>query len=215
MLIGQAADQIIRELGYQTVEKKLDRRNVIRRLDAERSQLMGILSQGGTIQGDQYIVNIRTTPQELPDIFYVTKNTPVIFDTTKQRFTAIMPTEYVMLINNNGIRVIKPLQDTVGSTYMINQRAGASVLYGSLDSASLGGMVGFELEGQHINFNNMPANTYSYVSVTYIPTLSGLREDDIMPCTGDFLSVLLDKTRDAFLIQKATPQDLTIDNKSN
>lgn len=215
MIIGAAADTIIKELGYDSVDRKIDRRNVIKRMDAMRSEMMSVLANGGNIQAEQIVLKINVTPSELPDIFYVSKEADILLDEVRKKYYSNMPTEYVSFFSNNGIRVIKPVQADSGSHYFINQRAGASVLYGSLESAALGGMVGYEIEGQKVYYNNLAANTYPKVLITYIPALSGLREDEEMPCTGEFASMLLTKTRDSFLIQKATPEDKAVDSRSN
>jgi hypothetical protein len=215
MTIGSAADQIIRELGYDSVDKRLDRRNVIKRMDAVRSEMMSVLANNGSIQGDQYLIRINVTPSELPDIFYVSREADILLDEVRKKYYSNMPSEYVSFYSNNGIRVIKPVQADSGSHYFINQKAGASVLYGSLESAALGGKVGYEVEGQKVYYNNLSPNTYTKVLITYIPSLSGLREDDEMPMTGELISLLLTKTRDSFIIQKSVPEDKVVDSRSN
>lgn len=219
MIIGAAADQIIAELGYQSVEKKLDRRNVIVRMDAVRSELMAIMSSGGVLSaGTQSQTQIRPNKSmayDFPDVFYVSKTAPILFDNTRARYFSNMPTEYVAFGNNNGIRAVRLAQDNVGSNYLISQVASASVSYGELESSMLGGLMGYEIEGMKLFYNNMPANQYTEMLITYIPSLLALRETDILPCTGEFASVLLDRTRDSFLMQKGTREDKAIDGQSN
>lgn len=213
--IGAYADEIIAELGYQTVEKKLDRRNVIVRMDSVRSELMGILLYSGTIQSGQTSMYVKKGSSfTFPDNFYISRSSAVIFDTTRLRYYSDMPTEWVSFDGNNGIRLVRLAQDNQGN-YFISQRNGSSSLYGELESAALGGNIGYEIEGSRLYYNNMPANQYTEVLITYIPTLTALSESDTLPCDGTFASILMDKTREAFLIQKATAEDKSIDGGSN
>jgi hypothetical protein len=216
MTIGQAADEISTELGYNSIDKKPNRRNIIARMDMVRSELMSILINSGTIQSGQTSVYIkRGVAYDFPDVFYISRLAPLVFDATQQKYYSEMPTGYVAFGSNNGIRMVKPKHDRSSSTYFISQMNGASVSFANLESAALGGMIGYEVEGQRIYYNNMPANQYTEVLITYIPTLMALTEEDALPCTGDFASILLDKTRDSFLIQLQRKEDKTIDSTSN
>jgi len=211
MLIGQCADEIIAELGYSEVSKQLDRRNVLVRMDAVRNEIMSLLAYDGVVFNGQLQIKIDRTASDLPDIYYVSKTTPVTFDTVRARFTSKMPTEYVSFGNVNGIRQIKATQDNTGG-YFIGQTAGASSAFGLLESAQLAGSIGYELEGQDIYYNNMPANQFKQVLVTYIPRLSGLKEEDIMPCSAEIESLILNRTKESFLLQRQIPPDTVIDN---
>lgn len=213
--IGVAADQIIEELGFNSIDKRVDRRNIIVRMDAVRSELMGVLANGGVISSGQTMITAKGRPYEFNDIYYTSKLTAVSYDTSRLRYFSVMPTDWVSMPNNNGIRTIRPKQTNVGSNYFIAQMAGASVAYGSLESANLAGMIGYEVEGKLLFYNNMPANQYSEVLVTYIPVLMALLETDTLPCDATFASILLDKTRDSFLIDKGTKEDKAVDSNSN
>lgn len=213
--IGVIADEIITELGYSSVDKKLDRRNVIVRLDAIRTELMGVLASGGVIASGQTQIRAGNSPYEFNDVYYITRNLSIAFDESRERYVSTIPTDYVTFENNSGIRVIRPKKANTGSNYFINQRLGASVTYGSLESSNLGGMIGYEVEGKTIWWNNMPANVYTEVLITYIPTLLALSETDFLPCTGEFAAILLDKTKQAFMEQLQIKEDKLIDNASN
>lgn len=216
MTIGVFCDEIIKELGYDTVDKKLDRRNIIVRADAERAELMGVIAGGGAISaGQSHIRPTKGRVVNFPDIFYISRSTPVQFDTSRGKFFSNMPTDWLSFDGNNGIRVVRLAKDNVGSNYMVAQMAGAGVLFGSLESAQLGGQIGYEIEGTKLFYNNMPANQYNEVLVTYIPTLQALAETDILPCDATFAATLMAKTREAFMPQRQIPQDLANDGKSN
>lgn len=214
--IGTCCDEVIAELGFNSVDAKIDRRNVMVRMDAVRSELMGVLANGGVIGAGQ--TQIRATkgqPYEFNDIYYISRATPVSYDANRLRYYSEMPTDWVSMPNNNGIRIIRPKQTNVGSNYFIAQMAGASVAYGSLESANLGGMIGYEIEGNKLFYNNMPANQYSEILITYIPTLMALRETDILPADATFASILLDMTKNSFLVQLQKTEDKSVDSNSN
>lgn len=217
MQIGQAADEISTELGYNSIDRKPNRRNIIARMDAVRSELMGVLANGGVISsGQTQIYAKKGVVYEFADVFYISRTAAVNYDANRLRYYSDMPTDYLSFGSvNNGIRVIRPKQTNVGSNYFISQMAGASVAFGSLESANLGGMVGYEAEGQRLYYNNLPANQYTEILITYIPTLMALSETDILPADQTFMSILLDKTRDSFLIQKGTQEDKSVDSNSN
>lgn len=213
--IGVIADEIITELGYQSVDKKLDRRNVIVRLDAVRTELMGVLASGGVIASGQTQIRPTKFPYEFNDVYYITSSMDITFDCNRGRYVSEIPTDYVTFESNSGIRLIRPKKAVVGSNYFIHQKLGASLSYGSLESSGLGGMIGFEIEGKTIWWNNMPANMYESVLITYIPTLLALKETDMLPCTGEFASILLDITKQKFIEQLGIQEDKVIDSTSN
>ena len=210
MIIGVFADEVIRELGYATVDKKLDRRNIIVRADAIRTELIGQMFTGATIVTPSARIGI-VKQNEVNDSYYISKLAPVTFDVVRNKYYANIPTERVSFTYNSGIRIVRGAQDNTGG-YFIEQKAGAGSLYGLLESANLGGKVGFEVEGNTLWFNNLEPTTYPNVLITYIPSLLGLKETDILPV--EFPQQLIDATKQAFLLQKELPQNLTNDNVS-
>ncbi len=214
MLIGEAADQVIAELGYMTSEKKLDRRNVIVRMDTVHRSLCMALAYDGTYMGQgEWRSKVDSEPTELPDILYVSRVAPVMYDKGRGQYYFIMPSEYVSFKNNNGVRWVAPLQDPTDG--FICQKAGSSGAYYLLESSELGGMKGYEMEGLIVYLNNFPPNTFDELRITYLPALRGLKETDTLPMSGEMAKQLLDGTRDSFLIQLQKPQDFTQDTVSN
>lgn len=214
MIIGVGADQVIAELGYMTSEKKLDRRNVIVRMDTVHRSLLTALAYNGTYMGQgEWRSKIDTEPSELPDVLYISRTAPVLYDKGRGRYYFTMPGDYISFKNNNGVRWVAPLQDPTDG--FICQAAGASGAYYLLESSELGGAKGYELEGQRAYLNNFPLNTYEELLITYLPALSGLKETDVLPMSAEIAKQLLDATRDSFLIQLQRPQDLTQDTVSN
>lgn len=213
MIIGAFADQVIKELGYFTSEKKLDRRNVIVRADSKMRGLLAALSYDGVYAGGgEWRVKIDTQPTELPDNLFISRTAPVVYDNTRAQHYVTVPTEYVSFKNMNGIRWVSPTQDRTDG--FINQKAGSSGAYYLLESSALGGAKGYEIEGQNLYLNNFPLNTYTELLITYLPALLGLKETDIMPMSGEIADMLMTAVRDSFMLQKATPENKTTDSNS-
>lgn len=210
MTLGIFADQIIEELAYFTIDKKLDRRNVFVRADAIRAELIGQMFTGATIVNPTARIGI-VKQNEINDAYYISKTAPVQLDSIRNRFYAVIPTERISFTYNSGIRIVRGAQDNTGG-YFIEQKAGSGSAYGLLESAQLGGKIGFEVEGNTLWFNNLLPDTYPNVLITYIPSLLGLKETDILPV--EFPESLMDATKQSFLLQKQLPQNLTNDNVS-
>jgi hypothetical protein len=210
MKIGVFADQIIEELGYTTPEKKLDRRNVIVRADAIRQKLIGQLFTGATLVTESSRIGI-VKQHEVDDAYYISRTAPVLFDTVRAKHFARIPTGRISFSQNSGIRITRGAQDNTGG-YFIEQKAGSGSAYGLLESAKLGGKIGFEVEGNVLWFNNMPPDTYPNVLITYIPSLIDLQEEDELPT--EFPQTLMDEVKNSFILQKQLQQDLSNDNIS-
>jgi len=217
MLIGSFCDQVIEELGYTTQDKGLDRRNVIVRADAIRTEMISHLVTGATLVSESARVGI-VSQRELNDTLYISRVVPIAFNPVRGRFFANMPTEYLNFNEYSGIRAVRGLQanttDVDVPVLFFHQRVGAGVAYGQLESATLMGGIGFEVEGMKIWFNNMPAGSYPNALITYIPSLLGLTEEDILPCSGEFTKMLMDRTKEAFMLKRQTPEDKTADSRS-
>jgi len=210
MNIGTFCDIILKELGYATTEKKLTRRAIIVQADAIRTEQIGLLFTGGVIATQTSRIGI-TKSAEINDAYYISKTAPVVFDPIRARFYATMPTDRLSFTSNSGIRMIRGAQDNTGG-YFIEQKGGSGAAYGLLESAQLAGNVGFEMEGNTIWFNNMLPDTYQNVLITYLPTLIGMNETDILPV--EYPEQLIRDTFRAFVPQKEMPSNFTTDNVS-
>ena len=120
--------------------------------------------------------------------------------------------------NKNGIRSIKGIKDRTAQTAtdrrvdFVAQKAGAGVAYGLLESAALANGIGYEIEYKQgtpgvLYYNNMQNDEYCKVLVTYLPKLSGLNEDDILPMDDTFAKMCEDETVLAFTAQRLFSRD--------
>lgn len=213
MIIGAFADEVIKELGAVSSEKKYDRRNVIVRADSTYRGLLAALAYDGLyLGGGEWRLKIDSEPTELPDNLFITRVAHVEFSHLRDQHFVTVPTEYISFKNINGIRWVSPTRDRTDG--FINQRAGSSGAYYLLESAALGGAKGYEIEGQHLYLNNFPPNTYDKLLITYLPALTGLKETDLMPMTGEIANMLMTAVRDSFAVQKATPEKKVTDGNS-
>lgn len=210
MKIGLFADLVLAELSYTTTDRKIDRRPVIVRAEAIRTDMIGMLFSGATMVTQTARIGY-SKQAEVNDAYYVSKVAPVQYDAVRGKHYSVFPTERVSFTTNSGIRMIRGAQDNTGG-YFIEQKAGSGAAYGLLESSQLGGKIGFEVEGNTLYYNNMLPDTYPNVLITYIPSLLGLSEDDILPV--EFPQQLIDATKQAFMFQKQMPQDLATDNVS-
>ncbi len=213
MTIGAASDEIIAELDQSNqLNKKTNRRNIIVRMDAVRSELLAAGNYDATIVNGSWQYNVANDLMELPDYLFITKPTPVLLDPQRGKYYSPMPSPAVYFKNKNGIRTIHALKDNSGGglldapVYFTAQKAGEGVAMSLLESSRLLGSVGYEIEGQKIYYNNMVPDTYDNVIVTYMPTLTGLAESDELPCSGEFINMLLSTTKQHFMFQKQVPR---------
>ena len=89
MIIGAFADEVIEELAYFTVDKKLDRRNVIVRADIIRTELIGMLFTGATIVKPNARIGI-VKQNEINDAYYISKEAKVEFSSTRNKFYSVI-----------------------------------------------------------------------------------------------------------------------------
>ncbi len=220
MILGAFCDLLIDELGYATVDKKIDRRVIIVRADAVRSELLAAGNYDATMVNGNWQYNIADDLKELPDQLFISRAAEVKFSTSRGKFYSDMPTSYISFKNKSGIRIVHGLLDNSGSgmfqppVAFMAQRAGENVAFNLLESTRLLGGIGYEIEGQQIFYNNMASGTYNNALITYMPALTGLQETDELPISGEFINLLLDKTKQAFLLQKQIPENKTNDNLS-
>ena len=223
MLIGEMADNILARLDATTIaSKKLDRRNCIIEFDIIRSKYLSIGVYSGTfIAGSkEWQYNIGNDVKELPDILFLTQTMPVVWNKWRGCNMSVMPSEFVMFKNKNGIRSIKGRLDRTAETEtgarvdFVAQKAGSGVDYGLLESAALSGGIGYEIEMRPgtpgtLFYNNMQAGQFCDVLITYLPKLSGLSEDDMLPMDDSFAKMCEDETVMAFMYQKGAQRDKT------
>jgi hypothetical protein len=198
MKIGTFADLCIAKLGYNSIDKKVDRREIIAYADAVRCELYGAMLKG------EYA--------ELPDHLLKSVVEDVKYDTSRARYYANKP-EHIDLDAANGIRRVGDILDD--SQYFIEVANGSTAMYGELESTGLAGKKGFWEEGNKIYFTNMLPSEYEKVRITYAPSLLSLKLRDEMPMSADYAKTLIDTVVQSFFIQKQTPQDKANDNVSN
>lgn len=214
MLVGELCDNVLARFDVTTIaSRKLDRRNIVVEADAIRSELLSAGNYGATlVQGAGWQYNIGNDVQELPDILFTSKEAEVVWNKYRNCYMSNMPSEHVMFKNKNGIRSIKGIKDRSAGTAndrrvdFVAQKAGSGVAYGLLESAALAGGIGYELEYKAgtpgiLLYNNMPPNVYCKVLITYLPKLSALSEDDMLPMDDTFAKMLEDRVFAAYMQQ--------------
>lgn len=224
MLIGEFADLVLGRLDYSTVENlKTNRRNVLVMGDTIRSEMLSAAMYSGTKVNGQWQYNIGNDLKELPGILFISKCTPV--QCVKNRYFSILPGEVMTFKGKSGILLVKPPQTYEAEqganinlqsdrTYFVQQKLGASLAYGILESAQLTGNIGYEIKMRGgtpgiIEYNNFQPGFCPEVEVTYLPRLwnGGLTEDDMMPMDDTFTKELIDLCVISFTQQKSSSRD--------
>lgn len=220
MLLGEFADNILERFDVTTMaSKKADRRNIIVEADIIRSELLAAGNYSATlVQGQAWQFNIGNDVKELPDILFMSKEAEVKWNEYRGCYYSTMPTEFVMFKNKTGIRAIKGIRDRSAQTAndrrvdFVSQKAGTGVAYGLLESAALGGGIGYEIEYKQgtpgvLYYNNMTPNEFCKVLITYLPKLSALSEDDVLPMDDTFAKMLEDRVVMAYMQQRQSGRD--------
>lgn len=213
--VGVFADEIIAELGYNSADKKIDRRNVIVRMDIEYRNAIMAMIYGGMYSNGMWQIGLHSVPIEPPDVFYKSRKATIALDCDRQQYYTTMPSDYVNFQNNNCIRRVCTAKDQ--NDVFINQMAGSVSAFGLLESAALAGQKGYEMEGNTMWFNNMPSGAYEGkdVLITYIPAVGGMAETDMLPLSGEMSVSFARAVREAFGLQLQVPEDKTVDSVSN
>lgn len=198
MTIGAFADLVIAQLGYNSIDKKVDRREIIAYADAVRGEIYGAM-----LKGDY---------AELPDHLLTSKIMDVVYDPLRGRYYSIKPA-HIDLDRANGIRRIGDVLDD--TSYFIEIANGSVGMYGELESSGLAGKKGFWEDGGRVYYSNMLPSEYTQVRITYAPSLASMKLREELPMSADFAKQLIDAVVQSFFIQKQTPQDKGVDNVSN
>ncbi len=226
MLIGDFQDLVLAKYDYQNIEsKKADRREILVQADAILGQLFAAGNYSATLVQDKWQFNIGNDLKDLPGILYISKVATVLCNEQRNRFWSILPGEVRTFKNKSGIRIIHGIQTNEANeganinwqsdrTDFVEQKTGAGVAYGLLESAQLAGGIGYEIEMVSgtpgvVYYNNFPDGLYPSVLITYLPRLwnGGLSEDDMMPMDDTFAKFLIDETFAAFVPQRMYSRD--------
>ena len=217
-------DNCLERLDYSNMEnKKPDRRNLWVEADAIRSQMLAAGNYSATLVNNVWQYNIGNDVKELPGILFTSKAANILYDYTRRKYYSVLPFEVVTFKNKNGIRMVKGIATNTAAqgadlnlftdrTDFVAQTTGAGVAYGLLESASLTGAVGYEIEMLPgtpgvVYYNNMQPDYYSQVLFTALARLTSYSEDDMMPMDDTFAKMLEDMTVQAFVVQKQANRD--------
>jgi len=192
------ADTVILNMGYNDVDKKLDRRQVYADMDI---YLPMILCQYAKKEGEGILNN-----------FTVNQVLNVLFDSGRARFYLDVPVP----MNLGGFAGIRQIGDTQNEdqNYVPIQSSFNSIA-SFLEVGGLAGRVGFFLDGNRAYFKNTPVVMPPKMRVTYVPTIRGLSDDQQITCPADTMSLLCDKLTEILMLQRTTPENVVNDNKDN
>lgn len=198
----ELADGVILSMGYNSIDKKLDRRLVWFWAD----RLIPVLiEKQANAKG--------LTAEEIADNFVITKEAEVKFSTRRQQSYADLPTPMMNIAGFSSIRQVGDIQDETNT--FVPVKAGQQAIIKNLEVGGLGGRTGYRLEGTRLWFINIPQGVYEFVLVKYLPTITGLKDTDqiVIPAQEEF--DLVNMIKQSLQEQKLTPEDKTVNNVGN
>lgn len=195
----ELADGVILLMGYNSADKKLDRRLVWFVADRIIPMLIDRLAKS---QG--------MSAEDVADNFITVKDVDVKFSTKRQALYADLPTPMMNIAGFSSIRQVGDSQDE--TTVFVPVKQGQQAIIKNLEVGGLGGRIGYRLEGTRLWFINMPQGEYSSVMVKYLPSITGLKEDEQITIPASVEADLVNMIMQSTEIQKITPEDKTVNN---
>ena len=113
----------------------------------------------------------------------------------------------------SSIRQVGDSQDE--TTVFVPVKQGQQSIIKNLEVGGLGGRVGYRLEANRLWFINMPQGEYSSVMVKYLPSITGLKEDEQITIPASVEADLINMIKQSLEEQKITPEDKTVNNADN
>lgn len=195
----ELADGVILLMGYNSVDKKLDRRLVWFVADRLIPMLIDRLAKS---QG--------MSAEDVADNFITVKEATVKYSQKRKGYFADLPTPMMNIAGFSSIRQVGDAQDE--TTTFVPVKQGQQAIIANLEVGGLGGRIGYRLEGTRLWFINLPVGVYETVLVKYLPTITGLKDDEqiTIPATVEF--DLINMIKGELQEQKLTPEDKTVNN---
>ena len=198
----ELADGVILSMGYNSIDKKLDRRLVYFWADRCIPKLI-----------DNYAKAEGIPAEDVADNFIIPKVAEVKFSTQRGQYYADLPTPMMNIAGFSSIRQVGDTKDE--DTAFVPVKAGQQAIIKNLEVGGLGGRIGYRLEGTRLWFINIPQGVYEFVLVKYLPTITGLKDTDqiTIPATieDDLMKMIVQSLQE----QKITPEDKTVNNVGN
>jgi hypothetical protein len=198
----ELADGIILLMGYNSQDKKLDRRLVWFVADRVMPQLI-----------DNYAKTYGFGIDEALENFITVKESELKYNSRRKQRYADIPTPALTFPGYSTIRQIGDIQDE--TTTFVAVKNGQQAIISNLEVGGLGGRIGYRLEQNRIWFVNIPDGVYTHVLVKYVPTISGVSDSEQLAIPsvieGDLINLIMQVLRE----QKITPEDKNSNNVSN
>jgi len=198
----ELADGVILSMGYNSIDKKLDRRLVWFWAD----RLIPVLiEKQANAKG--------LTAEEIADNFVITKEAEIKLSTRRNQYFADLPTPMMNIAGFSSIRQVGDIQDETNT--FVPVKSGQQAIIKNLEVGGLGGRIGYRLEGTRLWFINIPLGVYEFVLVKYLPTITGLKDTDQITIPAQEEFDLVNMIKQSLQEQKLTPEDKTVNNVGN
>jgi len=198
----ELSDGVILLLGYNSVDKKLDRRLVWFIADRIIPTLISNLANSEGLPAE-----------DVADNFVIYKDADVKFSQKRQQYYADIPTPLMNIAGFSSVRQVGDSQDE--STTFVPIKQGQQAIIKNLEVGGLGGRIGYRLEGNRLWFVNIPDGVYTSVALKYLPTISGLKDEDQIMIPATIELDLINMIKQSLQEQKLTAEDKSVNNGSN
>lgn len=198
----ELADGVILSMGYNSQDKKLDRRLVWFWADRLIPSLINNLAKSEGL-----------APEDIADNFVIIKEADVKYSNKRQQYYADLPTPIMNIAGFSSVRQVGDVRDE--TTAFVPVKSGTQVIINNLEVGGLGGRIGYRLEGSRLWFINIPTGVYSTVLLKYLPTITGLNDSDQLMIPANIEFDLVNLIKQSLQEQKLTPEDKTVNNADN
>jgi len=198
----ELADGVILSMGYNSQDKKLDRRLVWFWADRIIPKLIDNIAKQEGISAE-----------DVSDNFVTIKEAQVKFSNKRKQYFADIPTPLMNIAGFSSVRQVGDIQDE--TIAFVPVKSGQQAIISNLEVGGLGGRIGHRLEGSRIWFINIPDGVYSNVLLKYLPTITGLKDEDQISIPSIIEMDLIMGIKQALQEQKLTPEDKTVNNADN
>lgn len=199
---NELADGVILSLGYNSQDKKLDRRLVWFWADRLIPALVEKISKEMGMGTEDTMTD-----------FVTTKEAKVFYSERRQQYYTDIPTPTIEMPGYSKIRQIGDIQDE--ETAFVPVQNGQQAIIKHLEVGGLGGRIGYRIEGNRVFFVNMPNGVYETVLMKYVPTVAGLDDDEDvrLPATAEYqlINMIVAQLQE----QKMTPEDKDVNSVDN
>lgn len=194
------SDALLKQLGFNTQDRKIDPREIWWAVDRARHQIIGQLIEANK-NNDAY---------EVPSEFLIVKEATVQDDDGRGLRYIKLPAGLASLGDNMGLRQVGDTKNERKAFKIVE--AGSLATYDGLEAGNLEDQAW--LEGDSLYFEDLDFY-YDKLLVKQVGSIADLGPNDPIPVPATHELQLMEVTKQIFQEEKLTPEDIIGDNISN